>query len=70
MATPYPRPAGYLPDSSTPSAPRRRSAAHRAIDWLWLVPVLLFVTVAALELTVVLRAGLPLDGGGDLSSFP
>jgi hypothetical protein len=55
---------------STPSAPRRRSAAHRGIDWRWLAAAVLFVTVVALESTVVLRAGPPLGGGGDLSSFP
>jgi hypothetical protein len=56
--------------SSTRSAPRRRLAASRAIDWRSLLAALLFVAVVALESTVVLRAGPPLDAGGDFSNFP
>jgi hypothetical protein len=45
-------------------------AASRAIDWRSLLAALLFVAVVALESTVVLRAGPPLDAGGDFSNFP
>jgi hypothetical protein len=51
-----------------PSAARRRSAPRRAVDWRWLVAVALFVTVVAVELTILLAAGQP-TGAFDLGSF-
>jgi hypothetical protein len=54
----------------TPSETHRRSTRPRAIDWRWLGPVALFVTVVAVELAILLVAGQPTGGLGDFANFP